>query len=55
MTSKFSGRTEARTDNMGLNARQGVVLNSTFILLFGFCAKLNICTSNPALRQAPAR
>ncbi len=41
--------------NKGLNARQAEVLNSTFVILFGFCAKLNICASNPALRQAPKR
>ncbi|WP_276975860.1 hypothetical protein [Flavobacterium filum] len=44
-----------RTHNKGLNARQADVLNSTFVLLFDFSAKLNICTSNPALRQAPNR
>lgn len=41
--------------NKGLNARQAEVLNSTFVLLFGFCAKLKICASNPAQRQAPNR
>ena len=41
--------------NMGLNARQAKVLNSAFELLFGFSANLNICASNPALRQAQNR
>lgn len=41
--------------NKGLNARQAEMLNSTFVLLFGFSAKLNICAYNPALRQAPNR
>jgi hypothetical protein len=41
--------------NKGLNARQAEVLNSAFVLLFGFSTKLNICASNPALRQAPNR
>jgi hypothetical protein len=41
--------------NRGLNARQAEVLNSAFVLLFGFSTKLNICASNPALRQAPDR
>lgn len=41
--------------NMGLNARQAEVLNSAFVLLFGFSAKLNVCASNPALRQAQNR
>lgn len=41
--------------NWGLNARQAEVLYSPFVLLFGFCAKLKICASNPALRQAPNR
>ncbi len=38
--------------NSGLNARQAYVLNSTFVVLFGICALLNICAYNPALRQA---
>ena len=41
--------------NRGLNARQAEVLNSAFVLLLSFCGSLNICTSNPALRQAPNR
>jgi hypothetical protein len=41
--------------NRGLNARQPEVLNSTFVLLMSICGLLNICTSNPALRQAPKR
>jgi hypothetical protein len=41
--------------NKGLNARQADVLNSTFGILFGICTKLNIRTSNPALRQARNR
>jgi len=41
--------------NKGLNAMGAEVLNSAFVLLFGICAKLNICTSNPPLRQAPKR
>ena len=41
--------------NMGLNARQAEVLNSAFVILFGFGAKLNFCASNPALRQAQNR
>ncbi len=41
--------------NKGLNARQVEVLNSAFVLIFGFGPKLNICTINPALRQAPNR
>lgn len=42
-----------RTANKGLNARQADALNLAFIRLFGFSAKLNICTSNHALGQAP--
>lgn len=41
--------------NRGLNARQAEGLNSAFVPLFGFSAKLNICAFNPALRQAPKR
>ncbi len=41
--------------NKGLNAMGAYVLNSTFVLLLNFCAKLNICASNPPLRQAPKR
>ena len=41
--------------NRGLNAMGAEVLNSTFVLLLNFCAKLNICASNPPLRQAPNR
>jgi hypothetical protein len=41
--------------NTGLNAMGAEVLNSTFVLLFGINAKLNICASNPPLRQAQKR
>ncbi len=41
--------------NKGLNARQAEVLNSAYVLLIGFDAKLNICAFNPALRQAQNR
>lgn len=42
-----------KATNKVLNARQTDVLNSAFVLLFGFSAKLNICASDPALRQVP--
>jgi hypothetical protein len=41
--------------NKGLNAMGAEVLNSTFVFLFGICAKLNICASIPPLRQALTR
>ena len=41
--------------NRGLNAMGADVVNSTFVLLLNFCAKLNICAFNPPLRQAPKR
>ena len=47
--------TRKAAHNKGLNARQADVVNSTFVLLFDFGAKLNICASIPALRQAPNR
>lgn len=47
--------TKMPAGNKGLNARQAEVLNSAFVILFGFGANLNICASNPALRQAPNR
>ena len=53
MKQNLKDNNESRTANKGLNARQAEVLNSAFVLLFGICAKLNICASNPALRQAP--
>ncbi len=46
---------EGTRHNKGLNAMGAEVVNSTFVLLFGFGAKLNICTSKPQLRQAPNR
>lgn len=49
-----NGQNEAAA-NKGLNARQAEVLNSAFVLLFGFSAKLNLRASSPALRQAPKR
>ena len=49
------GRLQAAAYNRGLNARQAEVLNSAFVLLFSICGLLNICTSNPVLRQAPKR
>jgi hypothetical protein len=48
-------REKALGHNRGLNAMGAEVLNSTFVLLFGISAKLNICASNPPLRQAPKR
>ena len=48
-------RKESRTANRGLNAMGAEVVNSTFVLLLSLCSKLNICTSNPPLRQAPNR
>lgn len=47
--------TRRAAGNKGLNAMGAEVVNSTFVLLFGFCAKLIICSSNPPLRQAPNR
>jgi len=47
--------TRTPAGNKGLNARQTEVLNSVFVLLSNFCSNFNICTSNPALRQAPNR
>lgn len=41
--------------NKGLNAMGAEVVNSTFVHLLNFCAKLSICASNPPLRQAPNR
>lgn len=41
--------------NRGLNAMGAEVVNSTFVLLFNFCAKLKLCAFNPPLRQAPNR
>jgi hypothetical protein len=48
-------RKKALGHNRGLNAMGAEVLNSTFVLLLSFCGKLNICASNPPLRQAPKR
>ncbi len=48
-------REKALGHNKGLNAMGAEVLNSTFVLLFGICAKLNICTYNPPLHQAANR
>jgi len=48
-------REKALGHNKGLNAMGADVLNSTFVLLLSFCGLLNICTSNPPLRQAPNR
>lgn len=48
-------REKALGHNKGLNAMGADVLNSTFVLLFGICTKLNIFASNPPLRQAPNR
>ena len=48
-------RTKALGHNRGLNAMGAEVVNSTFVLLFGICSKLNICASIPPLRQAPKR
>lgn len=48
-------RKKALGHNKGLNAMGADVLNSTFVFLFNICAKLNICASNPPLRQAPNR
>jgi hypothetical protein len=39
--------------NMGSNASQAEVLNSTFVLSLGFSNKVSFVLSNPALRQAP--
>ena len=47
--------TRRAAGNKGLNAMGAEVVNSTFVLLFGICVKLNICASNPPLRQAPNR
>ena len=48
--------TERKTAyNRGLNAMGAEVLNSTFVLLLNFCGLLNLCASNPPLRQAPNR
>lgn len=47
--------TNSPAGNKGLNARQAEVQTSTFVLLFNVCANLNICASNPALRQAQNR
>jgi len=52
---KMNRREKALGHNKGLNAMGADVLNSTFVLLFGICTKLNICASNPPLRQAPNR
>jgi len=52
---KLNKRIERLTANKGLNAMGADVLNSTFVLLLNFGAKLNICASNPPLRQAPNR
>ena len=41
--------------NKGLNAMGAEVVNSTFVLLLNFYGLLNICASNPPLRQAPDR
>lgn len=51
----MDGREKALGHNKGLNAMGAEVLNSTFVLLLSFCNKLNICASNPPLRQAPGR
>lgn len=48
-------RKKALGHNRGLNAMGAEVVNSTFVLLSNFCAKLNICAFNPPLRQAPNR
>ncbi len=34
--------------NKRLNAREAEVLYSAFVLLLGFCARLNFCAFNPA-------
>ena len=52
---KMNRRKKALGHNRGLNAMGAEVLNSTFVLLLNFCGKLNICASNPPLRQAPNR
>ncbi len=41
--------------NMGLNASQAEVGNSTFMLSIGFRNKVSIVLSNTALRQAQSR
>ncbi len=41
--------------NMGLNASQAEVENSTFMLSIGFSNKVSIVLSNPALHQAQSR
>jgi hypothetical protein len=49
-------KTEIRAaGNRGLNAMGAEVVTSTFVLLLSFCGLLNICASNPPLRQAPKR
>jgi len=52
---KMNRRKKALGHNKGLNAMGAKVLNSTFLPLLSFCGKLNICASNPPLRQAPNR
>jgi len=54
-TNEMNRREKALGHNKGLNAMGAEVVNSTFVLLFGICVKLNICASNPPLRQAPNR
>ncbi len=55
MTTDTNNLKEQRTANKGLNAMGADAVNSTFVLLLNFCGLLNICASNPPLRQAPKR
>ncbi len=54
-TNEMKRLEKALGHNRGLNAMGAEVVNSTIVLLLNFCDKLNICASNPPLRQAPKR
>jgi len=51
-SNEMNRRKKALGHNKGLNAMGAEVVNSTFVILLSFCGKLNICASNPPLRQA---
>jgi hypothetical protein len=54
-TNEMERLEKALGHNRGLNAMGAEVVNSIIVLLLHFCDKLNICASNPPLRQAPKR
>ena len=47
--------TRIAAGNRGFDAMGAEVVNSTFVLLLNFCAKLKLCVFNPSPRHAPKR